>query len=297
VSSAAIHTIAEMRSAVAGARRAGRAVGLVPTMGALHEGHAELIRRARAGAGFLVVSVFVNPIQFDRRDDYERYPQTLAEDLDTCRALGVDAVFAPSAEEMYPQPQLAFVEVAALPDRLCGAFRPGHFRGVATVVAKLFHIVQPDKAWFGEKDAQQLAVIRRMAADLDMPVEIVGVPTVRETDGLAMSSRNRRLSPEERAAAPALYRALREAEAAIRRGCAGADAARSVALAVLAPHAQIRLEYLEIVDEWTFQPVQRIAGPVRIAAAVWLGQTRLIDNLAVADATCATSTALGAGSA
>ncbi|HWQ54527.1 MAG TPA: pantoate--beta-alanine ligase [Bryobacteraceae bacterium] len=279
MSAALIHTIPEMRRAVAEARREGRTVGLVPTMGALHEGHGELIRRARAASGFVVVSVFVNPIQFDRGDDYERYPRTLPTDLEFCSALGADAVFSPSGEEMYPTPQLAFVEVEKVSEGLCGAFRPGHFRGVATVVTKLFQIVQPDCAWFGEKDAQQLAVIRRMTADLNIPVEIAGVPIVREPDGLAMSSRNRRLSPEERAAAPALYAALREAEAAVRRGCTDPDAVRNLALAVLARNPHVRLEYLEVVDEGTFQPVREISGPVRIAAAAWLGGTRLIDNV------------------
>lgn len=281
MSAALIHTIAEMRRVVAAARREGRTVGLVPTMGALHEGHGELIRRARAESGFVVVSVFVNPIQFDRGDDYERYPRTLPADLEFCSAAGADAVFVPSGDEMYPSPQLAFVEVEKVSEGLCGAFRPGHFRGVATVVTKLFQIVQPDCAWFGEKDAQQLAVIRRMTADLNMPVEIAGVPIVREPDGLAMSSRNRRLSPEERAAAPVLYAALREAEAAASRGCTDVDAVRNIALAVLARNPLVRVEYLELVDEATFQPVRQISGAVRIAAAAWLGGTRLIDNVLV----------------
>ncbi len=299
MNAAVVHAIAEMRRMAGEAGRAGRVVGLVPTMGALHEGHAELIRRGRAGSDFLVVSAFVNPIQFDRVDDFERYPRTLETDVKMCSALGVDAVFAPAAEEMYPAAPLTSVEVASVSEHLCGAFRPGHFRGVATVVAKLFHIVGPDRAWFGEKDAQQLAVIRRMAADLNFPVEIVGVPTVREADGLAMSSRNRRLSAEERAEAPALYRALKEAAAAVTGGCADAGAVKSAALARLAGHPGMRVEYLEVVDEATFQPVERITAPVRIAAAAWLGATRLIDNVFSVPALSpgGTSTAPGADSA
>ncbi len=299
MSTVVVREIARMRRMAEEARRAGRSVGLVPTMGALHEGHAALIRRGRAGSDFLVVSAFVNPTQFDRAEDFARYPRTLEADVETCSALGVDAVFAPAAEEMYPAEPLAFVEVAAVSEHLCGAFRPGHFRGVATVVSKLFHIVGPDRAWFGEKDAQQLAVIRRMVADLNFPVEVLAVPTVREADGLAMSSRNRRLSAEERAEAPALYRALEEAAGMVGRGCADAGAVKRAALARLDGHPGMRLEYLEVVDEGSFQPVERITAPVRIAAAVWLGQTRLIDNVFAAPALSpgGTSTAPGAGSA
>lgn len=279
MTTALIHTIADTRRAVAEARRGGFTIGFVPTMGAIHAGHGALIRQAREESGFVVVSLFVNPIQFDRNDDYERYPRTLPEDLEFCRALDVDAIFAPSATEMYANPQLAFIEVSSLSERLCGEFRPGHFRGVATVVNKLFNIVQPDKAYFGEKDGQQLAIIQKMVADLNIPVTIVPVPTVREPDGLAMSSRNRRLSPEERRMAPVLYEALIEARSAIARGCAEAGAVREAALAVLRAVPQFRVEYLEIVEHATQQPVQHVCAPVRVAAAVWLGQTRLIDNV------------------
>lgn len=279
MSTALFHTIAETRRAVAEARRNGLTIGLVPTMGALHAGHGTLIEQARRECGFVVVSVFVNPIQFDRNDDFEKYPRTLSEDLEICRALGADAVFSPSAAEMYPAPLRTYVEVTEVSDLLCGTFRPGHFRGVATVVTKLFNIVQPDRAYFGEKDGQQLAVIEKMVADLDMPLEIVPVPTVRETDGLAMSSRNRRLSPEERQVAPVIYQALVQAHSAIVEGCVQADAVKEKALAVLRSIPQFRVEYLEIVDPATQQPVQQISGPVRVATAVWLGQTRLIDNV------------------
>jgi pantoate--beta-alanine ligase len=190
----------------------------------------------------------------------------------------VDAVFAPDATEMYPDSPLTTVEVSGISSALEGAFRPGHFGGVATVVAKLFHIVQSDRAYFGEKDAQQVAVVRRMVADLNFPVAIVPVPTVRESDGLALSSRNQRLTAGQRQVAPALYRALREAEELIRGGCRDAAAVRRAAQAVLSRHTELRVEYLEVVDPQTMQPVQSIAGEVLVAAAVWLGTIRLIDN-------------------
>ena len=211
MSNSIVRTVAEIRSRLVLPHTRGRIIGLVPTMGALHAGHAALIERARADCGTVVVSIFVNPIQFDLRDDYEAYTIDLMKDVGFCAALGVDLVFAPSAQEMYPAPHSTFVEVEGISEHLCGKFRPGHFRGVATVVVKLLNIVAPDRAYFGEKDAQQLAIIRRMAADLNIPVEIVPVQTVRETEGLALSSRNRRLTEEERRVAPALYQALQAA--------------------------------------------------------------------------------------
>jgi pantoate--beta-alanine ligase len=271
--------IAEIRGYVSAARRDGHIVSLVPTMGALHAGHGALVDRARRDSGFLVVSIFVNPIQFDRREDYDAYRINLQTDLDFCEARGVDAVFAPSAEEMYPAPRATAIEVPALAEHLCGKFRPGHFRGVATVVAKLFHIVAPDRAYFGEKDAQQLAIIQRMVSDLNFPIEIVAVPTVREPDGLALSSRNARLTPEERAAAPVLYQALQRAHQRLLGGCRCANELRRTALEILARVPQARVEYLEVVDARSMQTVEHIAGPVRIAAAVWFGRTRLIDNI------------------
>ncbi len=269
-------TIAEVRNAVAEARAAGRGVALVPTMGALHEGHRRLIEEARRRPDFVVVSVFVNPIQFNRQDDYARYPRPLESDLAACQQLGVDLVFAPSEHEMYPRPPEALVEVPRVAEHLCGAFRPGHFRGVATVVTKLFNIVQPDRAYFGEKDAQQLAVIRRMAADLNMPVEVVGVPTVRQADGLALSSRNQLLSAEDRCRAAAIYRSLRAAAQAIAAGETDPAEVKRRALPLL---EGFRVEYFEVVDA-EMQPVERIAGRVRVAAAVWIGAVRLIDNIA-----------------
>ena len=199
-----VHTIAELRSVLAQCRRP---VGFVPTMGALHAGHGRLMDEARCESGCVAVSIFVNPIQFNQSEDYQRYPRTVETDLAFCEARGVDVVFAPPQEEMYPRPQVTFVEVGRVTDHMEGRFRPGHFRGVATVVMKLLQIVQPDRAYFGEKDAQQLAVVRRLVKDLNVPVEIVGVPTVREPDGLALSSRNRLLSADERRIAPRLYEA------------------------------------------------------------------------------------------
>src|SRR5437870_6654060 len=193
-------------------------IGLVPTMGALHAGHEVLIQRARKDSEAVVVSIFVNPLQFGPNEDYTRYPRELPRDLEICERNGADLVFAPSVEEMYPLPELTFLDVTRVSEHLCGAFRPGHFRGVATVVLKLLNIVQPDRAYFGEKDMQQLAVIRRMVADLNVPVEIVPVATVREADGLAVSSRNQYLDAEQRRIAPVVFRALREAESLIRAG-------------------------------------------------------------------------------
>ncbi len=275
----AIPTIAGVRGRVAQARQTGATVSLVPTMGALHAGHGALMDRARAESDVVFASIFVNPIQFDRPDDYAAYTIHLDRDIDFCGARGVDAIFAPPPSEMYPSPQSAFVEVTGVSDHLCGHFRPGHFRGVATVVLKLLNIVVPDKAYFGEKDAQQLAVIQRMVRDLNLPVEIVPVATVREADGLALSSRNQRLTPEERRIAPALFRALQAGQSAVASGCRDAADARQAVLCALEAEPTIRMEYVEIVDASSMTPVERVDGPVRIAAAVWLGGTRLIDNV------------------
>lgn len=273
-----IGTIAALRAELAARRQAGQSIGLAPTMGALHEGHGALIRRSARENACTVVSVFVNPTQFNDADDYRLYPRTPETDVALCRDWGAQIVFAPAVPEMYPEPPLAHVDVERVSGKLCGAFRPGHFRGVATVVAKLFHIVQPQKAYFGQKDAQQLAVIRRMVGDLNFPVEIVAVPTVREPDGLAMSSRNRRLSAEERRQAPRIYQALLEAARAVEAGTRQAGEVRRRGLALLGD-AGFRVEYFEVVDPDTIQPVDEIAGTVLIAAAAWLGPVRLIDNI------------------
>ncbi len=248
-------------------------------MGALHAGHAKLLETARRENDIVVASIFVNPLQFDRQDDLEAYPRTMQQDLEICAMAGVDLVFAPASTQLYPHEQLTFVESPALSQYLCGEFRPGHFRGVATVVLKLLNIVQPDRAYFGEKDAQQLAVIRRMVADLNVPVTIVPVATVREPDGLALSSRNKHLTSYQRAIAPALSRALKDAIRSIDNGEVSADRIEKTATAFLASYPEVRVEYFKVTSPGTLAPVQRIDGPVLIAAAIWLGATRLIDNV------------------
>ena len=272
-------SIAPLRDRVAEARRAGLRVGLVPTMGALHAGHARLIEHARRDCECVVVSIFVNPSQFDRQDDLERYPRTLQADVDMCAACGVDVVFEPAAAEMYPGPSFCTVDVGRIADHLCGRHRPGHFRGVATVVMNLFQIVQPDSAYFGEKDAQQLAMIRHLVRDFNVPVQIEGVATVRDTDGVALSSRNHRLGQEERVLARSLYGALCEARRQISLGEGNAERVKSAAGMQLPRDDRVRLEYLDIVDPENIQPVERIEGPVLVAGALWVGTTRLIDNL------------------
>jgi pantoate--beta-alanine ligase len=276
-----ITSIPRVRDRVAEARRSdGRTrVGLVPTMGALHAGHTRLIETARAECDLVIVSIFVNPLQFDRPEDLEKYPRALQPDVDLCSALGVDVVFAPSVAEMYPEPPDCAIDVGRVAEHLCGKFRPGHFRGVATVVMKLFQIAQPDRAYFGEKDAQQLAVIRRMVADFNVPIEIVAVPTVREPDGLALSSRNQRLQPGERRAAIVLYEALKVARTQVAEGVRDAACVRQAATQVVEREPAVRLEYLEVVDPREMQPVERIEGPVIAAGAIWVGRTRLIDNV------------------
>ena len=274
-----VQTVNDVRKALLSARKSGTVIGLVPTMGALHAGHEALIEAARRKCGVVVVSIFVNPLQFGPNDDYQRYPRALVKDLGICRRHGADIVFNPSVDEMYRTPQLTFAEVTRVSEDLCGKFRPGHFRGVATVVLKLFNIVRANRAYFGEKDMQQLAVIRRMVADLNVPIEIIGVPTVREADGLAISSRNEYLNPAERRVAPVLYHALQEAAGRIRSGERDAAKVRETAMAILRAEPLMRVEYVEIVDPSEIQPLSTISGPVRIAAAVWIGGTRLIDNV------------------
>jgi len=274
-----IATIASIRERLSAPRRNGQRIGLVPTMGALHQGHATLISRARRECHTVVVTVFVNPLQFDRQDDLERYPRTLDADLALCDTLGVDVVFAPSAGEMYPRPMRCTIEVKELAEHLCGAYRPGHFAGVATVVMKLFEIVQADAAYFGEKDAQQLAIVRRLVADFNVPISIVGVETVREADGLAMSSRNQRLDRCERDLATALYKALSIAKAEIEAGTREPERIRAAALLQIPSDDRLRLEYLEMVDPDTMQPMEPVLQPVIVAGALWVGTTRLIDNV------------------
>lgn len=274
-----ISSISELRSKLDPIWRVRKTIGIVPTMGALHAGHMRLIEEARKYSDCVVVSIFVNPIQFDRKEDFERYPQTLDQDSRLCEAAGVDFIFSPNAAELYPQEQLAFVDVPALTEFLCGEFRPGHFRGVATVVAKLFNIVQPHQAYFGEKDAQQLAVIRRMVSDLNMPLTIVPVATVRESDGLALSSRNKHLNEEQRKTAPLLYQALSKAAEVLQSGERSSEKVQKQIEPMFQGSQEIRLEYFEIVDPETMRPVKDITSSVLIAGAMWVGATRLIDNL------------------
>ncbi|MDE0110099.1 MAG: pantoate--beta-alanine ligase [Bryobacterales bacterium] len=274
-----IERIARIRERVAAAKRRGLRVGCVPTMGALHAAHTAMFDRARGECDLVVATIFVNPLQFDRQDDLRSYPRDTESDLIACERHGVDLVFVPDVAEMYPRPPAMTVEIEGLADGLCGASRPGHFRGVATVVLKLLNSVQPDIAYFGEKDYQQLAIVRRLAEDACLPVEIASVETVREPDGLALSSRNVLLSRAERASAPAIFRALRRARNAVESG--QQDAGKVVALArqILDEEPLLRVDYFEIVDPDTLEPVRSIHGPVRIIAAAFFGSTRLIDNI------------------
>lgn len=274
-----VDRIEAVRKAVAQARAGGKRIGFVPTMGALHEGHGALIDSSVSECGFTVVSLFVNPLQFGPSEDFARYPRPFAEDQAFCAARGVDLLFAPPVEEMYPEPSKSFVEVTGLTEGLCGAHRPGHFRGVTTVVAKLLNIVGPDVAYFGQKDAQQAVVIQRMVRDLNFPVEIRVVPTVREADGLAMSSRNRYLSPEDRRAATALYRGLMSALQALEAGERDAKAVRARVREVLKEEPRVREEYVEVVDAAELTPVSYIDRRVIVAVAAHVGPARLIDNV------------------
>jgi pantoate--beta-alanine ligase len=276
-----LHTIAELRSLLDGERAAGRVVGLVPTMGYVHDGHLSLIRRARAQEDVVVASIFVNPLQFGVGEDLDAYPRDLDLDGRLAEAAGVDVLFVPSTDEMYPVPVLTTVWVAQLSEPLEGAARPRHFAGVATVVAKLFAIVGPCRAYFGEKDFQQLAVVRRMARDLSIPVEVVGCPTVRELDGLALSSRNSYLTADEREAAPVVYRALRAGMAAILAGERDPAAVRTLMGQIIEAEPLAELDYAEVVDADSFRIPNALAGNLRLLAAVRFGRARLIDNVGV----------------
>jgi len=276
-----VTTIAAVRARRAELRREGRSVALVPTMGALHAGHLELVRRGRELADEAWASVFVNPTQFGPGEDFERYPRDLEADRAALETEGAALLFAPAAKELYPRPAATVVDVPGLTAGLCGARRPGHFRGVALVVAKLFNIVQPEVAIFGAKDAQQAAVIRRMALDLDFPVRVVVAPTVREPDGLAMSSRNRYLSAAERHAALALSRALRRGAQTVLAGERSARAIEAAIAAEFACEGLARLEYAAAADPDTLEPLEAVAGRALLAVAAKVGATRLIDNLEV----------------
>lgn len=272
-----LRTIAEVRAALKGARRDGRSIGFVPTMGALHDGHLELMRAAAAQQDVVVISIFVNPTQFDDPADLAAYPRVEARDAEAAARAGAQLLFAPSADEMYPPGFATTVGVGGPSTRLEGASRPGHFDGVATVVAKLLNIVGPDVAYFGQKDAQQLAVIRRMVCDLDLPVEIQAVPTVRDADGLALSSRNARLAAADRERALALSRALRAAQAAVADGRASAEDVLEAARAEFAAR-HVEPDYVELVDPTTFTPLPAVDGDALLAVAARVGDVRLIDN-------------------
>lgn len=274
-----VGTVAETKSLCRQWRRDGKRIGLVPTMGYLHEGHLSLVRASKERDDVTVVSIFVNPAQFGPNEDFKKYPRDLDKDAAYLRQAGVDALFHPEAAEMYPPGYRTYVEVEGLQDRLCGKSRPGHFRGVATIVLKLFDVVAPDRAYFGAKDAQQVLILRRMARDLDLDVEVVTCPLVREPDGLALSSRNAYLAPPERKAALALSTGLRWAEKAVAAG--ERDAARLVAgvRSVIESEPLARIDYVEAVDPETLDSVAELRGEVLVALAVFIGATRLIDNI------------------
>jgi pantoate--beta-alanine ligase len=274
-----VRAVSELRGALMPLRRSGRTIGLVPTMGALHAGHLSLIERARAQCDVVVVSLFVNPSQFDERSDLERYPRDEARDRELAEAAGADILFAPETEQVYPPGFATSVEVLGLTDRLEGAVRgASHFRGVTTVVTKLLNMVGPDVAYFGQKDAQQAIVIRRLVADLDLPVRIETCATVREADGLAMSSRNARLSARERSRAVALFRGLSAAATLAGEGERSGEALLAIARAAMA-RLDVEPEYLALVDPATLEPIERLERPALLAVAARVGETRLIDNL------------------
>lgn len=273
-----VETIAAVRSRVARARARGLTVGFVPTMGYLHEGHLTLIRKARESCGYVVASIFVNPTQFGPGEDYETYPRDPERDAALAGEAGADVLFCPSVREMYPDGYATYVTVEGMTTKLCGVFRPTHFRGVATVVAKLFNIVDPDLAFFGEKDYQQLLVVRRMAADLNMRVRVVGVPTVREADGLAMSSRNVYLNQSERAAAVVLSRSLEAARRAHAAGERRAAELSGLVRRMIEAEPLARVDYVEIYGLPDLTDIELVDGPALLALAVRFGKTRLIDN-------------------
>lgn len=259
----------------------GRTIGFVPTMGYLHDGHLSLMKRARQDCDTVVASIFVNPTQFGPHEDFERYPRDEEGDRKKCESAGVDLLFMPAAAEMYPDKPSVFVTVEGIADILEGAVRPGHFRGVATVVSKLFNIVKPAKAYFGQKDFQQCAVIKRMVKGLNMDVEIAVLPTMREQDGLAMSSRNSYLNPEERRAAAIIHRALSDAEQLVRAGVHEPEKVKNKTVAVLKEEPGLLIDYVEVADPETLAPLSEMKSGIVILVAVRLGKTRLIDNLMI----------------
>jgi pantoate--beta-alanine ligase len=272
-------TIVEMRAACDAARRDGKRLGFVPTMGALHEGHLSLVRAAKAGCNVVAASIFVNPTQFGAGEDLAKYPRSFERDRELLEREGVVVLFAPSVEEMYPAGVVTWITVDGLSDKLDGRSRPGHFRGVTTVVAKLFHIVDPDAAFFGQKDAAQVAIIRRMVRDLKFPVEIVACPIVREADGLAMSSRNAYLDPQERKQALVLHRSLMRVRKLFEAGERSAEKLKAAGREEIAGEKAARLDYFEIVNPESLDPVEKVENGVLVAVAAFVGATRLIDNI------------------
>jgi len=272
-------TPASMNAACRDLRKGGRTLGLVPTMGALHEGHMSLVTAAKTDCDAVAVSIFVNPAQFSPNEDYAAYPRTFEEDCRKLEQAGVDLVFAPAAEEMWPVVNTTFVEPGEIATRLDGASRPGHFRGVATIVARLFNIVQPDRAYFGQKDAAQIAVLRHIVRDLNFSVHLIVCPIVREPDGLAMSSRNRYLSTPQRERALVLHQALAVAEKLATSGELSAEVIRHRLQTSLAAASDVRPDYVAVVDPDTLLPVQDVSAGALVAVAAWVGTTRLIDNL------------------
>lgn len=271
-------TISEVRKLTESWRKQGLSIGLIPTMGYLHDGHVSLINKARQENDKVVVSVFVNPTQFGPNEDFEKYPKNLERDQEICEAAGTDLLLTPSVPEMYPSKNLAFVDISELDEGLCGAKRPGHFRGVCTIVSKFFNIVNPDRAYFGEKDAQQLAIIKRMTKDLSYNIQIVSCPTVRERDGLALSSRNSYLSEEERRAARVVPESLNLAREVIVGGEKDAGVIKDLISEKIKAEPLASVDYIEVVDASLLKPLVRINQPVIVAIAVFIGRTRLIDN-------------------
>lgn len=276
-----VETIREVREITDSWAKQGLTIGFVPTMGYLHAGHGSLIQRARRENDKVVVSIFVNPIQFGPNEDFERYPRDRERDREITEKAGADLVFAPSVEEMFPSPNKAFVDISELGEYLCGAKRPGHFRGVCTIVAKFFNIIRPDRAYFGEKDLQQLVIIERMVRDLSFDIEIVACPTVRDSDGLALSSRNSYLSVEERRAARVVPDSLNLARKALINGEKDPTVIKEIIAEKIATEPLAKVDYIEVVDAGLLKPISRIDGPVVVAIAVFIGSTRLIDHLAV----------------
>ena len=276
-----VETKADVRKRVAAARAAGKSIGFVPTMGALHGGHQKLVEQSVAENDVTVISVFVNPTQFGPAEDFDAYPRQLEADEAAGRDLGADLIFAPAGDEIYAADHSTWVDEDAMTEGLCGARRPGHFRGVATICAKLFNIVRPDRAYFGQKDFQQTRVIQRMVRDLDIPVEVRVVPTVRDGDGLAVSSRNQLLSAEERQAGLAIWRALKQGAALVSGGERSPRAVSEAVRSEIVRDGTLRPEYIEIVDAETLEPAVPLGGQIVIAVAVYCNQTRLIDNILI----------------